>query len=82
MICKIYIHSPITVNIPLLLTARDVWKKKYFEEKKKTPPVEEQANKLRQELDQLHRKIMSSLEGNKDKSGRGMGNVEPSQQVC
>jgi len=46
--------------------ARDVWKKKYFDEKKKTGPIEEQTNKLKSELDQVHRKIMSSLEGMKD----------------
>ena len=50
----------------LFFLARDVWKKKYFEEKKKTPPLEEQSGKLRQEMENLHRKIMSNLEGVRD----------------
>ena len=62
-------------------TARDVWKKKYFEEKKKTPPLEEQTNKMRQELDLLHRRIMSQLEGTPidGKTPRQKG--DPSQSV-
>ncbi|XP_052833283.1 spermatogenesis-associated protein 1 isoform X5 [Octopus bimaculoides] len=47
--------------------ARDIWKKKYYEEKKKTPPLEEQCNKLRHELDVIHRKYISSLEPAKEK---------------
>ncbi|ELT88991.1 hypothetical protein CAPTEDRAFT_149845 [Capitella teleta] len=46
--------------------ARDVWKKKYFDEKKRTPAHEEKTNKLRQELENLHRRIMSTMEGNSD----------------
>ena len=42
---------------------RDVWKKRYYDEKKKAPPVEEQCNKLRQQLEQLQHKIVSQLEG-------------------
>ena len=60
--------------------ARDVWKKKYFEEKKKTPPLEEQCSKLRQELDQLHRKIMASLEGGRERD-RKFPLEKPSEQV-
>lgn len=51
--------------------ARDLWKKRYFEEKKKTPPLEEQCNRLRHELDIIHRKLMNTLEGpSKEKSTR------------
>ncbi|XP_033636164.1 inner centromere protein-like isoform X2 [Asterias rubens] len=42
---------------------RDLWKKRYFEEKKKTNPLEEQVNRLRGQLDQQHRKLLSHLEG-------------------
>ncbi|XP_074641749.1 uncharacterized protein LOC141899386 isoform X4 [Tubulanus polymorphus] len=42
--------------------ARDVWKKKYFEEKKKTPALEDKCNKLRIELESLHRKIVGQME--------------------
>ncbi|KAK3091842.1 hypothetical protein FSP39_023087 [Pinctada imbricata] len=59
--------------------ARDVWKKRYFEEKKRTPPLEEQCNRLRTELDIIHRKLMNTLEGpSKDKSTRG--DMKPSQK--
>ncbi|VDI30425.1 Hypothetical predicted protein [Mytilus galloprovincialis] len=60
--------------------ARDLWKKRYFEEKKRTPPLEEQCNKLRHELDVIHRKLMNALEGSsKDKNTR-MENLKPSKQ--
>ena len=64
-----------------IFSARDAWKKKYFEEKKKTSPLEEQCNKLRNELELLHRKIMSQLETSKDPAKR-TGDNKPSQQVC
>ncbi|XP_002733667.1 uncharacterized protein LOC100374267 isoform X2 [Saccoglossus kowalevskii] len=43
--------------------ARDLWKKKYFEEKKKTPPLEEEVMKLRHSLDTQHKKLVNQLEG-------------------
>ncbi|KAK6179049.1 hypothetical protein SNE40_011496 [Patella caerulea] len=46
--------------------ARDMWKKRYFEEKKRTSPLEDQTNRLRHELETIHRKLMSTLEGPKD----------------
>ena len=55
--------------------ARDVWKKKYFEEKKKTPPLEEQVNRLRIELENLHQRIIVQLEGSKED---GMPHEKPS----
>ncbi|KAK7490477.1 hypothetical protein BaRGS_00018263 [Batillaria attramentaria] len=59
---------------------RDVWKKRYFEEKKKTPPLEEQTNRLREELEALHRKLMTTLEGPKEKNVKISGDVRPSQR--
>ena len=60
--------------------AREMWKARYFKEKKKTNPLEEQAAKLRAELEQLHRKIMSHLETTKHLSSKA-GDKEPSPQV-
>ncbi|XP_048758697.1 spermatogenesis-associated protein 1-like isoform X21 [Ostrea edulis] len=63
-----------------IFDARDIWKKRYFEEKKKTPPLEEQCNRLRHELDIIHRKLMNTLEGpSKDKSTKH-GDLKPSQK--
>jgi hypothetical protein len=43
-------------------------------------PLEEQCNKLRHELDVIHRKLMNALEGSsKDKNTR-MENLKPSKQ--
>ncbi|KAK0042066.1 zinc finger CCCH domain-containing protein 13 [Biomphalaria pfeifferi] len=50
--------------------ARDMWKKKYFEEKKKTAPLEENSNRLQQELEALHKKLMNTLEGPKEKNAK------------
>ena len=61
--------------------ARDVWKKRYFEEKKKTPPLEEQTSRLKEELEQLHRKLMTTLEGPKEKNVKLGGDARPSQKV-
>ncbi|XP_060072344.1 zinc finger CCCH domain-containing protein 13-like [Ylistrum balloti] len=61
--------------------ARDLWKKRYFEEKKRTSPLEEQCNRLRHELEIIHRKLMNTLEGPaKDKSTQRMGDLKPSLQ--
>ncbi|XP_064604920.1 spermatogenesis-associated protein 1-like isoform X3 [Liolophura sinensis] len=60
--------------------ARDVWKKRYFEEKKKTSPLEDQCNRLRQEVEQIHRKLMSTLEGPKDHKGGKISNNIPSEK--
>ncbi|XP_035698845.1 ensconsin-like isoform X1 [Branchiostoma floridae] len=57
--------------------ARDIWKKRYFEEKKKTTPLEENCNRLRAELDMTHRKLMSKLEGDKDGKRRFNVNTDP-----
>ncbi|KAK7099913.1 hypothetical protein V1264_022946 [Littorina saxatilis] len=60
--------------------ARDAWKKRYFEEKKKTPPLEEQTNRLQDELEGLHRKLMATLEGPKEKNIKLGGGSNPSQK--
>ncbi|CAB3985172.1 Hypothetical predicted protein, partial [Paramuricea clavata] len=40
--------------------AKTVWKKRYFEEKKKTVSLEERCNQLRYEVEIIHKKILSS----------------------
>ena len=50
----------------LLIAARDNWKKQYFEEKKKTLPLEEHATKMRREVDNLNRRLISRLEKEAD----------------
>lgn len=37
-----------------------MWKKRYFEEKKKTVSLEERCNQLRYEVEVIHKKIFSS----------------------
>ncbi len=67
-----------------IFTARDLWKKRYFEEKKRTNPLEEKANKLRVDLDALHRRIMSQLETQKERESLRKNtekDKKPSQQV-
>ena len=61
----------------LLFSARDIWKKRYFEEKKKTGPFEEQCNRLRHELDIIHKKLLTTLEGPKEKATK-LQEIKPS----
>ena len=42
--------------------ARDMWKKKYFNEKKKTPPLEERMMLLRSDLEQIHKKTVQTID--------------------
>ncbi|XP_032428287.1 spermatogenesis-associated protein 1 isoform X1 [Xiphophorus hellerii] len=42
--------------------ARDSWKKKYFETKKTTAPLEEHLRNLRQELELFHNKVLHQLQ--------------------
>ena len=59
---------------------RDAWKKKYFEEKRKTMPLEEESKKLRSELDAANKKILAQMERTQDgKQSTSAG--QPSEQV-
>lgn len=40
-----------------------MWKKKYFIEKKKTPPLEERIMLLKFDLDQVHKKTVQIIDG-------------------
>ncbi|XP_022647746.1 microtubule-associated protein futsch-like isoform X3 [Varroa destructor] len=44
-------------------TVHDMWKKRYYEEKKITPKLEEESAKLRQELERIHRDLITRVEG-------------------
>lgn len=61
-------------------SARDMWKKKYFEEKKRTGPLEDHTNRLHNELEALHRRRMNILEGPKDKNMKVI-DTGPSEKV-
>lgn len=63
-----------------VFSARDLWKKRYFDEKKKTNPLEEQSNRLRHELDIIHKKLLSTLEGPKEKATK-LNDIKPSGKV-
>lgn len=48
--------------------ARDGWKKKYFETKKATAPLEESLKNVRQELETFYSKLLHQLHARKDRS--------------
>ena len=43
-------------------SAKNIWKKKFFDEKRKTGALDEQVNRLRHEVDVQHKALMSYLE--------------------
>lgn len=49
--------------------ARDSWKKKYFETKKATAPLEEKLKNLRQELETFYNKLLHQLQA-RDNRGK------------
>lgn len=51
----------ITFSFPVH-AAKNIWKKKFFEEKRKTAALEEQVNRLRHEVDAQHKTLMAYLE--------------------
>lgn len=48
--------------------SKNIWKKKFFEEKRKTAALEEQVNRLRHEVDAQHKTLMAYLES-KEREG-------------
>ncbi|KAJ7383025.1 spermatogenesis-associated C-terminus [Desmophyllum pertusum] len=52
--------------------SKNIWKKRFFEEKRKTAALEEQVNRLRHEVDAQHKALMSYLE-NKEREGNKPG---------
>lgn len=45
----------ISLRYNYIFPVHDMWKKRYYEEKKITPKLEEESAKLRQELERIHR---------------------------
>eukprot|EP00057_Strongylocentrotus_purpuratus_P013433 XP_011667907.1 PREDICTED: zinc finger CCCH domain-containing protein 13 isoform X1 [Strongylocentrotus purpuratus] len=62
-----------SVTPDLATRPRDYWKKRYYDEKKKTAPMEEQVSRVRNQLDQMHRKLLSHIEGGKKKGASVKG---------
>ncbi|EDO46192.1 predicted protein [Nematostella vectensis] len=64
--------------------SKNIWKKKFFDEKRKTAPLEEQVNRLRYETEVQHQAMLSFLETKKDREGGAKGGSEldktPSQK--
>jgi hypothetical protein len=60
VINRINFYSTQTLFINIL--ARDMWKKKYFIEKKKTPPLEERLTLLKTDLEQIHKKTVQTID--------------------
>lgn len=53
-----------------IILARDMWKKKYFGEKKKTPTLEERVLLLKGELDQVHKKTIQMMDNETKHAGQ------------
>ncbi|PAA75722.1 hypothetical protein BOX15_Mlig003676g2, partial [Macrostomum lignano] len=60
--------------------ARDMWKKRYFEAKKQTVPLEEQTNKLREELEAYHKRMVGTMTS-RVKEGRNVDAPDATQQL-
>ncbi|KAM7287516.1 hypothetical protein ISCGN_031207 [Ixodes scapularis] len=43
--------------------ARDMWRRRYAEERKTTPKLEEECSRWRMELERLHRELLAKVEG-------------------
>ena len=55
-----------------------MWKKKYYQEKKKTPALEDQNKNLKIDLDQSHQKILHNIE-NESKHSVQTGHLKESE---
>ena len=55
-----------------------MWKKKYYQEKKKTPALEDQNKNLKIDLDQSHQKILQNIE-NESKHSVQTGHLKESE---
>lgn len=60
--------------------ARDSWKKKYFETKKATAPLEEKLRGLQQQLETFYNKLLQQLQA-RDNRGRQRRNGRSSVKV-
>lgn len=73
------LYGVTVIGVDFECIGRDSWKKKYFEEKRKTLPLEEESKKLRNELDAANKKILSHMDKSHDGQQSSAG--QPSQQV-
>lgn len=53
-----------------MYAARDIWKRRYYDEKKKTPALEDEAEKLHEDLEMFHKKILTQLESARENKAR------------
>lgn len=68
---------------------RDNWKKRYFDEKRKTPVLEEQLERLKGEFEQIHQKLLGHLSSHSQSSAQNSffnsliltGDNRPSESV-
>ncbi|CAD5120055.1 DgyrCDS8637 [Dimorphilus gyrociliatus] len=74
--CKL-LHSKFTNRRD---QAKNIWKQKYYEQKKKTPPIEEKCAKLKLELESTHKRLMIQMEG-REKDGRKLNLDKPSEHM-
>lgn len=64
---------------------RDTWKKRFLEEKKRTPPREDKTKALKEELDNINRKILEHMEALKDGGKRvpyDQANIDDKEYVA
>ena len=53
-----------------MFVAREMWKKKYYDAKKLTPSLEADSQKVRTELDMIHKKYLAALENSRTNGGK------------
>ena len=62
--------------------ARDLWKKKYYKEKKKSPPLEGQVTALNADLEARRQKILQTIEKGRNHSAESETRVRKHLRVC
>ena len=72
------LHNRITIRRK---EARDLWKKRYFAEKKKTPALEDKIQLQLTEIDSLQKKIFNNLETDIRNAALGGYTQESEQRV-
>lgn len=55
-----------------------MWKKKYFQEKKKTPPIDDCSTQLKTDLELIHDKIVQIID-NESKHAAQVGSVKEAE---
>ncbi|XP_076339612.1 uncharacterized protein LOC143240674 [Tachypleus tridentatus] len=60
---------------------RETWRARYLEEKKKTPELEDECTKFRNELERLHRELLSKLKNDFEGGFANGRNAQPSDKL-